>query len=50
MSFCTEILKIETHATLEAHNLVWKPPIEVKSKAKLGSQVGQGHIDVKKLV
>jgi hypothetical protein len=35
MSFCSEIPKIGTLATLEAHNFVWKPPIEVRFKAKL---------------
>jgi hypothetical protein len=42
MSFCLrtpklnpEILEIGTFATLEAHNFVCKPPIEMRSKAKL---------------
>jgi len=42
MSFCletpkwdSEIPKIETPVTLEAHNFVCKPPIEVRSQAKL---------------
>jgi hypothetical protein len=30
-----EIPKIETSVTLEAHNFVWKPSIEVRSKEKL---------------
>jgi hypothetical protein len=30
-----EISKIGTFTTLEAHNFVWRPLIEVRSKAKL---------------
>jgi len=30
-----EIYKMGTFATLEAHNVLWRPPIEVRSKAKL---------------
>jgi len=30
-----EILEIETFATLEAHNFVCRPPIEVRYEAKL---------------
>ncbi len=42
MSFCSEtpkwnleILKIKTFAIVQAHNFVCRPPIEVKSTAKL---------------
>jgi ribosome assembly protein YihI (activator of Der GTPase) len=35
MSFCPEIPKFETLATLEAHTFVYRPPIEVKCELKL---------------
>jgi hypothetical protein len=35
MSFCPKIPKVGTPTTLEAHNCVYKPLIEMRSKAKL---------------
>jgi len=35
MTFCLEIPKIGILETLEAHNFVWRRPIEVRFKAKL---------------
>jgi hypothetical protein len=35
LSGCPEIPKIRTPATLGPHNFAWKPPIEMKFKAKL---------------
>ncbi len=35
MAFCPEIPKIGTLATLGAYNFVYKPPIEMRSNAKL---------------
>jgi hypothetical protein len=35
MSFCPEILEIRILATLEAPNFLSRPPIEVRSDAKL---------------
>jgi len=38
MSFCLgipKIIEIGTPTILEAHNFVWKPPIEVRFKPKL---------------